>query len=79
MGGVKVSVCLVSSSLPSVHDVVAGSQVGPVEHFTAVCRVLVSSVIVYSTPASTFHWMPQPMDPSRLVHPNFTFAGRAYS
>ena len=36
VGGVKVRVCLVSSSLPSVHDVVAGSHVGPVEHFTAV-------------------------------------------
>ena len=79
VGGVNVRVCFVASSLPSVHDVVAGSQVGPVLHFTAVCSVFVSSVIVYSVPVSTFHWMPHPIDPSRLVYPNFTFSGRAYS
>ena len=78
-GGVKVSVCFASSSWPSVHEVVSGAHVGPVEHFTAACRALVSSVIVYSTPGSIFHWMPQEIDPLASVQPYFTVSGRAYS
>ena len=79
VGGVKVSACLVSSSLPSVHEVVSGAHVGPVLHFTAACRALVSSVIVYSVPGSIFHWIPQATDPLASVHPYLTVSGRAYS
>ena len=40
---------------------------------------LVSSVIVYSTPGSTAHWIPQAMAPLASVHPYLTVSGRAYS
>ena len=45
-GGVNISVCADSSSVPSVQVVVDGAQVGPDEHFTAFGRAFVSSVSV---------------------------------